>query len=382
LEHDLARQTQEKDERMELVDWVISIHDKINCLSRETLWHCISVIDTFLSTRLIDPERYQLLGTASLSLASKIYDKESISLKSCKYLTRNCYSERDILDMEESISEVMSHSSEFYSGSSALALVTQFVDMVYEELSDSNWLDHVLRNLAYYYAERYLVDGCSLLHRNTSVFAAGVVFSALSAMVYSNHVFRAFSPQVLTRKKSTEDDLKSFYEEKENTPNRSSSGASPMHALRSLSSSSSGGPGDEPATSPRSRVSSGSLPPPPVMCLSSLWSPDLAIRTGISASTAYRAATAISRVISKDVLISKFSCAYSGSYPQVFVSTRNKYTRDRHGRVAELPLCGSMGCSIDVKCSCERCVSTSASIEDEGYSADNDDGMGVRSEAI
>ena len=53
-----------------LVDWLIEIHFKFN-FQRKTLFQTIFIIDLFLSKEIIQKDKFQLLGVASLLISCK-----------------------------------------------------------------------------------------------------------------------------------------------------------------------------------------------------------------------------------------------------------------------------------------------------------------------
>ena len=53
-----------------LVDWIISVHDKLN-MQKKTLFHCIFLIDAYLSRNVVNKKNLQLLGVTAFLIASK-----------------------------------------------------------------------------------------------------------------------------------------------------------------------------------------------------------------------------------------------------------------------------------------------------------------------
>lgn len=70
--HDYMDSQPEINERMRaiLIDWLIQVHYKFE-LSHETLYLTINIIDRFLSLKTISRKELQLVGMASMLIASK-----------------------------------------------------------------------------------------------------------------------------------------------------------------------------------------------------------------------------------------------------------------------------------------------------------------------
>jgi hypothetical protein len=72
--------------RAVLVDWIINVHMKFKLLP-ETLFITVNLIDRFLSKYSIDRAQVQLLGVASLLIATKYEEIYPPSLKDLIYIT-------------------------------------------------------------------------------------------------------------------------------------------------------------------------------------------------------------------------------------------------------------------------------------------------------
>ena len=85
-----------------LVDWIISIHAKFKLLP-ETLYLTINLIDRYLCFFDVQKRDVQLIGVASLIIATKYEEIYPPTVKDIIYLTDNTYSREQILKMEMSI---------------------------------------------------------------------------------------------------------------------------------------------------------------------------------------------------------------------------------------------------------------------------------------
>ena len=89
-----------------LIDWIVGIHEKFH-LQIETLFLTTTIIDRYLSKRLIKREELQLVGVTSLLLACKFEEIFSPEVKNLCELTENAYTPSQILRMEEEILKVL-----------------------------------------------------------------------------------------------------------------------------------------------------------------------------------------------------------------------------------------------------------------------------------
>ncbi|KMZ59955.1 Cyclin-A2-1 [Zostera marina] len=88
--------------RLVLIDWLVEvcIEDKY---VPDTLYLSINILDRFLSKKAIFRDRLQLLGVASLFIASKYEELKAPPVERFRELTANTYTSVDILEMEKRI---------------------------------------------------------------------------------------------------------------------------------------------------------------------------------------------------------------------------------------------------------------------------------------
>lgn len=82
-----------------IVDWLVEVHSKFRLLP-ESLLLAINIMDRFLSKELIEKNRFQLLGTASLFIAAKYEEVYSPSIKNYAYITDSAFTEDEIRQAE------------------------------------------------------------------------------------------------------------------------------------------------------------------------------------------------------------------------------------------------------------------------------------------
>ena len=79
-----------------LVDWLIDVHQKFKLLS-ETLFLAVNIIDRFLSIRLINRNKLQLIGVTAAMIATKYEEIYPPTVKDWVYITDNAYKKEEIL---------------------------------------------------------------------------------------------------------------------------------------------------------------------------------------------------------------------------------------------------------------------------------------------
>lgn len=95
-------------ERHTLVDWLIEVHEKFNLLP-ETLYLAMNIIDRFLSTKVVQLEKFQLVGITAMFIASKYEEVMSPHVSNFSYVARNDYSDAEILSAERYILSALNY---------------------------------------------------------------------------------------------------------------------------------------------------------------------------------------------------------------------------------------------------------------------------------
>ncbi|WKX89149.1 hypothetical protein Q1695_008643 [Nippostrongylus brasiliensis] len=85
-----------------LVDWLIQVHTRFHLLP-ETLHLTIYLLDVMLSRTKVDKSELQLVGVASMLVASKYEEMYAPDIHDFEYITDNAYSKKQILKMEAKI---------------------------------------------------------------------------------------------------------------------------------------------------------------------------------------------------------------------------------------------------------------------------------------
>lgn len=82
-----------------LVDWLIEVHTRFHLLP-ETIFLAINIIDRFLSTRVVELEKLQLVGVTAMFIASKYEEVLSPHVQNFKHVADDGFSEEEILKAE------------------------------------------------------------------------------------------------------------------------------------------------------------------------------------------------------------------------------------------------------------------------------------------
>ncbi|KAK9476420.1 cyclin-like protein [Lipomyces japonicus] len=89
-----------------LVDWLVEVHTKFRLLP-ETLFLTVNIIDRFLSIRVVQLEKLQLVGITAMFIAAKYEEVFSPSIQNFVYVADSGYSEEEILRAETFILQVL-----------------------------------------------------------------------------------------------------------------------------------------------------------------------------------------------------------------------------------------------------------------------------------
>lgn len=82
-----------------LVDWLIEVHTRFHLLP-ETLFLAVNIIDRFLSQKVVELDKLQLVGITAMFIASKYEEVLSPHVENFKRITDDGFSEAEILEAE------------------------------------------------------------------------------------------------------------------------------------------------------------------------------------------------------------------------------------------------------------------------------------------
>lgn len=91
-----------------LIDWLIEVHTRFHLLP-ETLFLAVNIIDRFLSEKVVQLERLQLVGITAMFIASKYEEVLSPHVENFKRITDNGFSEAEILSAERFVLSTLNY---------------------------------------------------------------------------------------------------------------------------------------------------------------------------------------------------------------------------------------------------------------------------------
>ncbi|PFH61908.1 hypothetical protein XA68_15924 [Ophiocordyceps unilateralis] len=91
-----------------LLDWLIEVHTRFHLLP-ETLFLAVNIIDRFLSEKVVQLDRLQLVGITAMFIASKYEEVLSPHVENFKRITDNGFSEAEILSAERFVLSTLNY---------------------------------------------------------------------------------------------------------------------------------------------------------------------------------------------------------------------------------------------------------------------------------
>ena len=146
-----------------LVDWLVEVHFRFS-FKRKTLFQTIYIIDLFLSKKIIEKVKFQLLGVASLLISCK--ENEIFYPKIVEFvnITDNAYSISELLNMTISILQTLN-----------FEIFTSTPEEFYNILSKAFNFNKQQHYLGEYFLDSSLIN-YQILHYKSSVIAAACAY--------------------------------------------------------------------------------------------------------------------------------------------------------------------------------------------------------------
>ncbi|XP_077265945.1 G2/mitotic-specific cyclin-B3-like [Temnothorax americanus] len=88
-----------------LVDWMVEVQESFE-LNHETLYLAVKLVDLYLTKMTVGKETLQLLGAASLFIASKFDERIPLMVEDL-YICNGAYTKRELIKMEISILKIV-----------------------------------------------------------------------------------------------------------------------------------------------------------------------------------------------------------------------------------------------------------------------------------
>lgn len=91
-----------------LVDWLLEVHTRFRLLP-ETLFLAVNIIDRFLSTKIVQLDRLQLVGVTAMFIASKYEEVLSPHVQNFRHVADDGFSEEEILSAERFVLSALNY---------------------------------------------------------------------------------------------------------------------------------------------------------------------------------------------------------------------------------------------------------------------------------
>lgn len=150
-----------------LVDWLIEVHTRFHLLP-ETIFLAVNIIDRFLSSRIVQLEKLQLVGIAAMFIASKYEEVLSPHVQNFKHVADDGFSEEEILKAERFILETLNYDLSYPNPMNFL-----------RRISKADSYDIQTRTIGKYLLEISLLDHRFMEHRPSHVAAAAMYLARL-----------------------------------------------------------------------------------------------------------------------------------------------------------------------------------------------------------
>ena len=95
-------------ERSILVDWLIEVHTRFHLLP-ETLFLAVNIIDRFLSTKIVQLEKLQLVGITAMFIAAKYEEVLSPHVQNFRHVADDAFTDAEILSAERYVLQALNY---------------------------------------------------------------------------------------------------------------------------------------------------------------------------------------------------------------------------------------------------------------------------------
>ncbi|POR31621.1 G2/mitotic-specific cyclin-B [Tolypocladium paradoxum] len=150
-----------------LVDWLIEVHTRFHLLP-ETLFLTVNIIDRFLSEKVVELDKLQLVGITAMFIASKYEEVLSPHVENFKRITDNGFSEAEILSAERFVLDTLKYSLSYPNPMNFLRRV-----------SKADNYDIQSRTIGKYLMEISLLDHRFMAYRPSHAAAAAIYLARL-----------------------------------------------------------------------------------------------------------------------------------------------------------------------------------------------------------
>jgi len=155
-----------------LIDWLVEVSEEYK-LNTETLYLAVNYTDRFLSQMSVLRGKLQLVGTASMYIASKYEEISPPDVSEFVYITDDTYTKKQVLRMEHLLLKVLDFRMNTPTTNNFLTHYLRFLKM--NGLMVSNKVDYLAR----YLAELTLIDSDTFLSFLPSQIAASAIYLSM-----------------------------------------------------------------------------------------------------------------------------------------------------------------------------------------------------------
>ena len=150
-----------------LVDWLIEVHTRFHLLP-ETLFLAINIIDRFLSAKVVQLDKLQLVGVTAMFIASKYEEVLSPHVANFRHVADEAFTEAEILGAERYVLAALNYDLSYPNPMNFL-----------RRISKADNYDIQTRTLGKYLTEISLLDHRFLGYRQSHVAAAAMYLARL-----------------------------------------------------------------------------------------------------------------------------------------------------------------------------------------------------------
>lgn len=150
-----------------LVDWLIEVHTRFHLLP-ETIFLAVNIIDRFLSARVVELDRLQLVGITAMFIASKYEEVLSPHVQNFKHVADDGFTEEEILKAERFVLSALEYDLSYPNPMNFL-----------RRISKADNYDIQTRTLAKYFLEISLLDHEFMKYPPSFIAAASMYLARL-----------------------------------------------------------------------------------------------------------------------------------------------------------------------------------------------------------
>lgn len=150
-----------------LVDWLIEVHTRFHLLP-ETMFLAVNIVDRFLSARVVELEKLQLVGITAMFIAAKYEEILSPHVQNFKQVADDGFTEDEILQAERFVLQALNYDLSYPNPINFL-----------RRISKADSYDIQTRTLGKYLLEVSLVDHKFMGYHPSHIAAASMFLSRL-----------------------------------------------------------------------------------------------------------------------------------------------------------------------------------------------------------